>query len=76
VLGLPDHLQGTVPAPSNCAWHVLEHHPGSRWVLATPRGMATADMADDAGYLSPRASEPASSETPSSETASSDLSLK
>jgi hypothetical protein len=71
VLGLPGPLHRTVPAPSNCAWHVLEHHPGGRWVLATPRGMAAADVADDAGYLSSAASEP-----PSSAPASSDLSLK
>ena len=59
----PDHLHGTVLAPSNCAWHVLEHHPGGRWVLATPRGMAAAEVADD-GYPAPEppSPEPASFE--------------
>ncbi|GAA3691389.1 hypothetical protein GCM10023081_31040 [Arthrobacter ginkgonis] len=85
---LPEHhlpeqgLHGTVQAPANCAWHVLEHHPGGRWVLATPHGMAAADVADDAGYLSSAAPppepelEPASADASSSKGAPSDLSLK
>ena len=81
VLGLPHHLQGTVAAPANCAWHVLEHHPGGRWVLATPRGMAAADVADDAGYFSSAAPDSMASASAASDSypsagASSDLSLK
>jgi broad specificity phosphatase PhoE len=80
MLGLPGHLQGNVPAPSNCAWHVLEHHSGGQWVLATPRGMAASNVADDAGYFSSAtpdsmASDSAAPDSYPSEGASSDLFL-